>query len=84
MFYVHTAPVIFEYITINGHYQFVFEENYMITLVASFSKRSPAIFNGSRGIDNYQRSKQSGYRDLFWKFHDSTQSFVLLSYTMHE
>ena len=61
MFSVHTALVIFEYITINGHCQVVFEENHMITLVYSFSKRFPAIFNGSRGIDNYQRRKQSGY-----------------------
>ena len=41
MFSVHTALVIFEYITINGHCQFAFEENHMITLVSSFWNAPP-------------------------------------------
>ena len=31
----------------------------------------------------HQRSKQR-FQDLCWKVHDCAQSFVLLSYTMHE
>ena len=31
----------------------------------------------------HQRSKQR-FQDLFWKVHDRAQSFVLLSYTVHE
>ena len=31
----------------------------------------------------HQRSKQR-FQDLFWKVHDRAQSFVLLSYTMHD
>ena len=31
----------------------------------------------------HQRSKQRS-QDLCWKVHDRAQSFVLLSYTMHE
>ena len=33
--------------------------------------------------DKHQKSKQR-CQDLCWKVHDSAQSFVLRSYTMHE
>ena len=35
MFSVHTAPVIFEHATINGHFEFLLEENHMIIVFIS-------------------------------------------------
>ena len=50
-----------------------------ISVIRSIVNRGDKVMKPGK----HQRSKQR-CQDLCWKVHDSAQSFVLLSYTMHE